>query len=88
LTEPKSGRIMEVYTTAPGVQVYTGNFLDGSQKGKGGYSHQKHSAVCLETQNFPDSPNKSNFPSPILRPGETYRHIAIHKFSVKQTSKL
>jgi len=79
---------MEVYTTAPGVQVYTGNFLDGSQKGKGGYFHQKHTAVCLETQNFPDSPNKSNFPSPILRPGETYRHIAVHKFSVKQTSKL
>jgi aldose 1-epimerase len=88
LTEPKSGRVMEVHTTAPGIQVYTGNFLDGSQKGKDGWPHTKHTAVCLETQNFPDSPNKSNFPSPILRPGETYHHAVVHKFSVARSSKL
>jgi len=88
LTDPKSGRVMEVSTNAPGVQVYTGNFLDGTQKGKGGWPHTKHTAVCLETQNWPDSPNKSNFPSPVLRPGQTYRHTVVHKFSTVKKAKL
>jgi aldose 1-epimerase len=76
LHEPKSGRFMEVFTTEPGVQFYSGNFLDGTQKGQG-VSWLKHAALCLETQHFPDSPNQKNFPSIILNPGEKY------KFSVK-----
>jgi len=61
--EPKSGRLMEVHTTQPGVQLYTGNWLDGNDKGKGGKAYLMRSGLCLETQNFPDSPNKPNFPS-------------------------
>lgn len=81
--DPKSKRKMEVHTTQPGVQLYTGNWLDGSDKGKGGKSYSKRSALCLETQNFPDSPNKQGFPSTLLRPGEIYKHTCLHKFSVK-----
>jgi len=81
--DPKSKRQMEVHTTQPGVQLYTGNWLDGSDKGKGGKSYFKRSALCLETQNFPDSPNKPGFPSTLLRPGEIYKHTCLHKFSVK-----
>jgi aldose 1-epimerase len=81
--DPKSKRIMEVHTTQPGVQLYTGNWLDGSNKGKGGKSYNMRSALCLETQNFPDSPNKPGFPSTLLRPGEVYNHTCLHKFSVK-----
>lgn len=78
--EPKTGRVMEVYTTEPGIQFYSGNFLDGSNKGKGAV-YNKHNGFCLETQHFPDSPNKPDFPSVVLRPGEKYRHLTVHRFS-------
>jgi aldose 1-epimerase len=77
--EPASGRVLEVYTTEPGVQLYTGNFLDGSVKGIGG-AYNKHGAFCLETQHFPDSVHHPNFPSTILRPGQTYRQTTIYRF--------
>jgi len=80
--EPDSGRVMEVLTTKPGIQFYTGNFLDGSIKGKG-TACQKHAGLCLETQFFPDSPNQPNFPSPLLRQGEKYSFFTIYRFSVK-----
>jgi aldose 1-epimerase len=80
--ESKSGRVMEVHTTQPGVQLYTGNWLDGS-KGKGGHAYGMRSALCLETQNFPDSPNKPDFPSTLLKKGEVYKHTCVHKFYVK-----
>lgn len=80
--EPKSGRKLEVLTTEPGVQFYCGNFLDGSLTGKRGNKYEYRSALCLETQHFPDSPNQSSFPSTVLRPGETYRSQTIYKFSV------
>ena len=78
--EMSSGRRMEVFTTQPGVQFYSGNFLDGSQQGRG-TSFQKRSGFCLETQFFPDSPNKPNFPSTILKPGETFTSKTIYRFS-------
>ncbi len=81
--EPESGRVMEVWTDQPGIQLYTGNFLDGTVVGKGGKAYRKHFAFCLETQHFPDSPNHPNFPSTILEPGQTYRSTTVHKFSVK-----
>ena len=81
--EPKSGRVMEVHTTQPGVQLYTANWLDGSDKGKEGKGYLMRSALCLETQNFPDSPNKPDFPSTLLRPDKTYKHSCIYKFYVK-----
>lgn len=81
--EPETGRMMEVRTTEPGVQFYTGNFLDGTLTGKGGTTYQKRSALCLETQHFPDSPNKPDFPSTVLRPGETYRTTTVYKFSAE-----
>lgn len=81
--DPWSRRKMEVHTTQPGVQLYTGNWLDGSDKGKGDKSYSKRSALCLETQNFPDSPNNQAFPSTLLRPGEVYKHTCLYKFSVK-----
>jgi aldose 1-epimerase len=81
--EPKSGRTMEVHTTEPGLQFYTGNFLDGKLKGKGGVVYQKHQAFCLEAQHFPDSVNHPEFPSIILRPGETYKQTTVYKFSAK-----
>jgi aldose 1-epimerase len=80
---PENGRVMEVYTTQPGVQLYTGNFLDGSVDG-GGVAYQKHYGFCLETQHFPDSPNRPEFPSTVLRPGETYEQVTVYKFSVQQ----
>lgn len=83
VTEPKSGRVMEVYTTEPGLQFYSGNFLDGSITGKNGVVYAHRTGFCLETQHFPDSPNKPDFPSTILRPGETYRSRTIYKFSVQ-----
>jgi aldose 1-epimerase len=79
--DPKSGRIMEVSTTEPGLQFYTGNFLDGKIIGKGGKSYGKRSAFCMETQHFPDSPNKPNFPSTVLEPGQTYHSATSYKFS-------
>jgi aldose 1-epimerase len=83
VTEPKSGRVMEIYTDQPGIQFYSGNFLDGTVKGKGGVVYKKHYGFCLETQHYPDSPNKPDFPTVVLRPGETYTHTMIHKFSTK-----
>ena len=79
--EPKSGRVMYMYTTEPGVQFYTGNFLDGKLVGKGGMPYVKNYALCLETQHFPDSINHPNFPSVVLRPGQTFNSTTIHKFS-------
>lgn len=80
--EPVSGRVMEVFTTEPGVQLYTGNYLDGIP-GKGGASYKSRSGLCLETQHFPDSPNQPEFPSVVLRPEEEYKHLTVHKFSVR-----
>jgi aldose 1-epimerase len=82
VTEPVSGRIMEVFTSEPGVQFYTGNFLDGTLTGKNGIVYEKQFGFCLETQHFPDSPNQPDFPSTLLRPGETYFHLTRYKFSV------
>jgi aldose 1-epimerase len=81
--EPKTGRVMEVLTTEPGIQFYTGNSLDGSLKGKGGTVYKKHQALCLETQHFPDSVNQPKFPSTILKPGSTFESTTIYKFSTK-----
>jgi aldose 1-epimerase len=78
----ESGRVMEISTTQPGVQLYTANWIDG-EKGKGGKIYGKRWAFCLETQHFADAINKPHFPSTILHPGETYKHSCIHKFSVK-----
>jgi aldose 1-epimerase len=78
-----SGREMEVWTTAPGVQLYTANWLDGSIRGKAGAAYKRIGAVCLETQNYPDAVNHANFPNAILRPGEVYHTETIYKFSVK-----
>ncbi len=78
--EPTSGRVMEIHTTEPGVQFYTGNFLDGTLTGKDGKVYKKHYGFCLETQHFPDSPNKPNFPSVVLLPGRKYTTETVHKF--------
>jgi len=78
--EPESGRVMELHTTEPGVQLYTANFLDGSLTGKGGVVYQQHAAFCLETQHFPDAVNQPGFPSVILRPGQIYRQTTVFKF--------
>ena len=83
VVEPKSGRTMEIYTTQPGIQFYTGNFLDGTLKG-GGKTYEKHAGFCLEANHFPDSPNQPQFPSTLLKPGETYRHTTVHKFGVEK----
>ncbi|MBZ5655607.1 MAG: galactose mutarotase [Acidobacteriia bacterium] len=80
--EPGTGRVLEVWTTEPGVQFYTGNFLDGV-KGKGGKLYQRRYALCLETQHFPDSPNQPNFPSTVLKPGQRYHTVTIYKFSAR-----
>ena len=79
--EPASGRVLELLTTEPGVQLYTGNYLDGSEPGKGGCRYPQHGGFCLETQHFPDSPNQPGFPSTVLRPGAVYRQSTIHRFS-------
>jgi aldose 1-epimerase len=81
--EPKSGRTMDVRTTEPAVQLYTGNFLDGTIKNRHGVPYQKHSAFCLETQHYPDSVNHPNFPSTILEPGKTYTSTTVYAFSAK-----
>jgi len=83
LYHPQTGRYMEVLSDQPGVQFYSGNFLDGSFTGKNGVKYNKRSALCLETQYFPDSPNKPHFPSVTLRPSEIYRQTTIYKFLVK-----
>lgn len=81
--EPRSGRMMEVLTTEPAVQFYSGNFLDGSNIGKGGKPYAYRTGFCFEPQHFPDSPNQPQFPSTILRPGEVYRHTSVYKFTAK-----
>lgn len=81
--EPKTGRVLRVLTTEPGMQFYTGNFLDGTLKGKYGRVYVKRSGFCLETQHFPDSPNKPAFPSTVLRPGQTYRSTTVFEFSAR-----
>lgn len=81
--EPKSGRLMEVSTTEPGIQFYCGNFLDGKNVGKGGKVYNFRNGLCLETQHFPDSPNKPQFPSVILKPGKKYATTTVYKFSAK-----
>ena len=78
-----SGRVLDVYTTEPGLQFYTGNFLDNTLKGKNSIVYGQHAALCLETQHFPDGPNQPSFPNTILKPGETYKHVTKYKFSVK-----
>jgi aldose 1-epimerase len=79
VAEPKSGRVMEVLTTEPGVQLYTANFLTDT-KGKAGKTYKQYGAFCLETQHYPDSVNHSNFPPVILRPGEEYRTTTVYRF--------
>ena len=81
--EPATGREMDVLTTEPGIQFYSGNFLDGTIAGKGGKVYPAHAGFCLETQHFPDSPNKPKFPSTILRAGQTYKTETIYKFSAR-----
>ena len=83
VTEPKTGRVMEVLTDQPGIQFYTGNFLDGSNIGKGNKVYNHRNAFCLETQVHPDSPNQPNYPNSILKPGETYRHFCVYRFKTK-----
>lgn len=83
LRDPKSGRKLEVLTTEPGLQFYSGNFLDGTNTGKGGYTYQFRYGLCLETQHFPDSPNRQSFPPVVLRPGETYRTTTVYRFSAE-----
>ena len=83
LKDPKSGRVMEISTDQPAIQFYGGNFLDGTLAGKGGVQYAHRTGLCLETENFPDAPNQPEFPSAVLRPGETYRHVMIHKFSAE-----
>jgi len=78
-----TGRNMEVLTTEPGLQFYTGNFLDSTLKGKNNWMYGKHAALCLETQHFPDGPNQPSFPNTILKPGEMYQHTTVYRFSVK-----
>lgn len=81
--EPTTGRVMEIFTTEPAVQLYTGNFLDGSVRGKKGVLYKKYHGFCLETQHFPDSVNQPNFPNTILRPGERYYQTTVHRFYAK-----
>jgi len=81
--DPASGRLMKVVTDQPGIQFYTGNFLDGTLTGKGGKVYPQYGGFCLETQHFPDSPNHANFPSVVLKPGETYKTTTVYSFSAK-----
>jgi aldose 1-epimerase len=83
LKDPQSGRTMEVFTTQPGVQIFSANFQP-SLHAPGGYVYPRHLGLCLEAQHFPDSPNKPQFPSTELKPGETYRATTIHKFGVEE----
>jgi len=84
LADPKSGRTMEVFTTEPGVQIYSANFPSGAIEGPHGYAYPKHAGLCLETQHYPDSPNHPQFPSTVLRPGQIYHSTTIHKFGVEK----
>lgn len=84
--DPGSGRVLEIYTDQPGLQFYTGNYLDGTLKGKGGAVYGRHAGFAMETQHFPDSPNHPNFPSTILRPGQVYHTRTVYKFFARQAS--
>lgn len=81
VVEPRSGRVMDVLTTQPGMQFYTGNYLDGTLKGKGGKTYGQRYGFCMETQHFPDSPNQPSFPAVVLKPGEQYRTTTVYRFS-------
>jgi aldose 1-epimerase len=81
VTEPTTGRVMEVFSSEPGLQFYSGNFLNGTLKGKGGWVYQFRSAFCMEPQHYPDSPNKPEFPSVVLKPGQVYHNLIVYKFS-------
>jgi aldose 1-epimerase len=83
VVEPNSGRVMEVWSDEPGLQFYAGNFLDGTLTGKGGKVYQRRTGFCMEPQHFPDSPNKANFPSVELKPGQTYHNKIVYKFSAE-----
>jgi aldose 1-epimerase len=83
VSEPTTGRVMEVWSTEPALQFYSGNFLDGTITGKGGWVYQKHAAFCMEPQHSPDSPNQPQFPSTELKPGQTYKNTIIYRFSVQ-----
>ena len=84
LVSPVTGISLEVYTNEPGIQVYTGNFLDNTVKGKYGVTYPRRAAVCLETQKYPDTPNKPQWPTAILEPGQTYHSHCIFKFGVEK----
>jgi aldose 1-epimerase len=81
--EPSTGRVLEVLSTEPALQFYSGNFLDGTLKGKGGWVYQFRNGFCMEPQHYPDSPNKPDFPSTVLKPGQTYKNTILYKFSTK-----
>ena len=87
LYEETTGRVLEILTTQPGMQFYSGNFLDGSFVGKNGFVYQRYAGLCLEPQHFPDAPNHSNFPSTLLRPGEEYKQSTVFKFLVHKEHK-
>lgn len=87
LSDPDSGIVLEVYTNEPGIQIYTGNFLDGTVTGKKGVKYEKRHGICLETQHYPDSPNKPQWPSVVLRPGDNYNSRCIFKFSTENKNK-
>ena len=82
--EPTTGRVLEVWSTEPGLQFYTGNFLDGKLTGKGGWVYQFRNGFCMESQHYPDSPNQLNFPSVVLKPGQVYKNTIVFKFSVQK----
>jgi len=84
LEDPRSGRCLDIETTEPGLQFYSGNFLDGRLRGRGGRAYQRGDAVCLETQHFPDAPNRPDFPSTVLRAGEVFRSSTVHRFRVAE----
>ena len=85
--EPSTGRVLEVRTTQPGIQFYTGNFLDGKIKGKGGKVYGPRAGLCLETQHFPDSPNKPDFPSTVLKPGQQFHSATVYRFLTSAPAK-
>jgi aldose 1-epimerase len=84
VTEPETGRVLEVFSTEPGLQFYSGNFLDGTITGKGGWVYQHRAAFCMEPQHYPDSPNKPDFPSVELKPGQVYHNTIIYRFAIQQ----
>ena len=84
LESPVTGIVLDVYTNEPGIQIYTGNFLDGTLTGKKGFVYDHRVSVCLETQKYPDTPNKPEWPSALLKPGEKYDSHCIYRFSVKK----